>query len=1032
MRCSMLFVLVVAGFAQFTENVFAAPFVFDGGTNQGWTSELTAFDSDTGAILTLQSQSGATWWDVTNYPGFNGSDPSGDLKGSIVRPVGGDLGEVSAYEFVVVTYLSPNLSGMADWQGIDAFSGRIHAAGAANPLAGPSYAQAIYEVFDHDEGRTRRFAKGVATAPANALTPDVWNKRQFDGVLTTLASASPAVTNYTTTHVGFNVWIPLNPLPSELVAMYVDHVISVSGSTGAAITWVGGNGEWRDGPANNVNWSPADEPDFDDIAIFNASNNVLLGTANQVAGLQLSNGAKLNLNSHQLYVDGNFELTGIGTEVMVPSGSQLHAMGGSIDGSSTPGVSRLRLSGGEIRLAGPMEVGNPGLPGQNPYRSIIAGEGTIVLTGPQTPGTDGGNISNQGAIGPALGTITIDASNTIIGGVDLDGNTGNGVLDVHDGDHPEPAVLRVLAPLSDPEFNGTIFLGNNDALEISDDWELGSTALLRTIGGPEPGVIRGGRVAQRSGSTIDVASGAYLRFDAPYVMTGGEIINDGTITFHSYAAFGAAATASGPGALANTAVSTLVLEDSVALDTHIVNSGLLQLGEQTPIAQVQLNRFTQGAGGTLVLDLMGVGASEFDKLQTSGFVEVSGALVVSLTGGFTPLLGDTFEILTASGVEGTFSAAVLPYLGQFLKMDVHYGANSVTLAVVPSLDKDYNGDGTVDAADYVVWRHSLGDVGVGLPADGNGDHMITELDYDLWLANFGATSGSGANASASVPEPATTIMLLVGMATMISGGRTPVKKLVKSWLSTSFLASCVVAGFSVNTHAGGIAPSFVTQPQDQEVVVGSDVSFFVDVIGDEPISYQWRKDSEDITGATDSSYSILHVALLDAGSFDVRATNPFGESISDPALLTVVDGIAPSFITQPQSQKIVVGSEVSFFVDVMGDEPISYQWRKDGEDIVGATDSSYSILHAALLDAGSFDVRATNPFGESISDPALLSVVPEPAISTLLGTAIVGLFACGTKKGGRRRGTGSLSSGEQRSRQPQRANLYRLRPRIDY
>jgi len=114
---------------------------------------------------------------------------------------------------------------------------------------------------------------------------------------------------------------------------------------------------------------------------------------------------------------------------------------------------------------------------------------------------------------------------------------------------------------------------------------------------------------------------------------------------------------------------------------------------------------------------------------------------------------------------------------------------------------------------------------------------------------------------------------------------------------------------------------------------------------------------------------------------------------------------------------IVVGSEASFFVDVMGDEPISYQWRKDGEDIAGATDSSYSILHVALLDAGIFDVRATNPFGESISDPALLSVVPEPAITTLLGTALIGLFACGTKKGGRRRGIGSFSSSERSSRQ---------------
>ena len=51
---------------------------------------------------------------------------------------------------------------------------------------------------------------------------------------------------------------------------------------------------------------------------------------------------------------------------------------------------------------------------------------------------------------------------------------------------------------------------------------------------------------------------------------------------------------------------------------------------------------------------------------------------------------------------------------------------------------DYNQDGTVDAADYVVWRKSLGQVGVDLAADGNGNGKVDEPDFNIWRTRFGA------------------------------------------------------------------------------------------------------------------------------------------------------------------------------------------------------------------------------------------------------------------------------------------------------
>jgi hypothetical protein len=84
--------------------------------------------------------------------------------------------------------------------------------------------------------------------------------------------------------------------------------------------------------------------------------------------------------------------------------------------------------------------------------------------------------------------------------------------------------------------------------------------------------------------------------------------------------------------------------------------------------------------------------------------------------------------------------------------------------LVPSLPGDYNDDGIVDAADYTVWRDHLGQT-YELPNEVAGvtPGIVTSEDYDAWVSRFGMTlSGSGVGASASVPEPASVMLLLAG------------------------------------------------------------------------------------------------------------------------------------------------------------------------------------------------------------------------------------------------------------------------------
>jgi PEP-CTERM motif len=87
------------------------------------------------------------------------------------------------------------------------------------------------------------------------------------------------------------------------------------------------------------------------------------------------------------------------------------------------------------------------------------------------------------------------------------------------------------------------------------------------------------------------------------------------------------------------------------------------------------------------------------------------------------------------------------------------------------LDGDYNDDGTVDAADYVIWRANEGTSNM-LPNDPDGG-VIGEDQYDTWIENFGETvngSGGGSSGAGVVPEPATAALLLIGIA-MLCGRR---------------------------------------------------------------------------------------------------------------------------------------------------------------------------------------------------------------------------------------------------------------------
>jgi autotransporter-associated beta strand protein len=175
--------------------------------------------------------------------------------------------------------------------------------------------------------------------------------------------------------------------------------------------------------------------------------------------------------------------------------------------------------------------------------------------------------------------------------------------------------------------------------------------------------------------------------------------------------------------------------------------------------------FTLDSGGTLEIKLMS--DHEYGKINIVGTLHANGTLNVQLAPGFQPTAGASFDILDFGADTGLFELARLPVLSSGLVWDTSKLMTEGRLYVVSGLTGDYNGDGIVDTADYVTWRKSMDAVGVGLSADGNRDLHVDQADYDLWRAHFGQTAGSaGARDNAAIPEPTTSLSLLVGVSVL--------------------------------------------------------------------------------------------------------------------------------------------------------------------------------------------------------------------------------------------------------------------------
>ena len=130
------------------------------------------------------------------------------------------------------------------------------------------------------------------------------------------------------------------------------------------------------------------------------------------------------------------------------------------------------------------------------------------------------------------------------------------------------------------------------------------------------------------------------------------------------------------------------------------------------------------------------------------------------------------------------------------------------------------------------------------------------------------------------------------------------------------------------------------------------------------------------------------LGTIDEPSFYSRALTPseiqsvFGSGTSGKCL----DLVPPTIVSQPRNTNIVLGANMAFNVVAGGSPSLAHQWRFNGTNIAGATNSSLVVSNVQFASMGSYSVMVSNQAGSVVSSAAALTVTFPPAAVRIVGT----------------------------------------------
>ena len=175
-----------------------------------------------------------------------------------------------------------------------------------------------------------------------------------------------------------------------------------------------------------------------------------------------------------------------------------------------------------------------------------------------------------------------------------------------------------------------------------------------------------------------------------------------------------------------------------------------------------------------------------------------------------------------------------------------------------------------------------------------------------------------------------------------------------------------------------VNPVIMSQPESVISNKGTTVIFAIVATGNDSLVYQWKKGGVNVPGATLPTLSLGNVQSTDMGSYTVTVSDVFGSVSSNAATLTVIDPV--TITLQPVSETANQGTGISLIVASTGTNP-TYQWKKGGLNISGATLPTLNLGNVQLNDMGSYTVTVSNAMGSVTSNEATITVIVPPAIT---------------------------------------------------
>jgi hypothetical protein len=422
---------------------------------------------------------------------------------------------------------------------------------------------------------------------------------------------------------------------------------------------------------------------------------------------------------HQLETGGANVLVNEGTILADVSGQTLNIQPSSIGSFSNSGVMEAR-NGGSLNVGGGSGWSSSGtitadaatvsfstawsnsgtISSQN--NSTVNLGGSFTRSGLGTFNRSGGTVNLTGTLNNSGALLTLDAAS---GSWRLLGGTINGGT-INFADGQTLVTTTTGGTLSGVTFNGDLTLSQTDAfVRVSNGLTLNGTAHLsgantqirsignQTIGGSGSISFEGSTGSERY---LTIEGTGQLTLAAGFTVRGGRgrighqletgganvLVNEGTI-------------------LADVSGQTLNIQPSST--GSFSNSGVLEAGNGGSLNGSRLasqsGRIVAGAGGlvsitgnliqetsaSLDIEILGTTASQYGRLTVSGSVTLSGALNVAVGGGFVPVAGNTFVVLTFGSRSDDFSTVNGLGLPNDLVFNRTFSASNLTLTATEAL-----------------------------------------------------------------------------------------------------------------------------------------------------------------------------------------------------------------------------------------------------------------------------------------------------------------------------------------------------------